>query len=655
MKQFLALIALIFLFSACTPKKDDPRVNPMGGGGVDVGNLTAAAIPNTNATVSIMGWKSNVSGNALIVKNEHGSELEFKRSEITELASPNALSLQMYLNSRFPDRDYKIININGLEGVRADIGKSNSESNSDIFLISEQKDFLHIQSRLSSKESGISEGEKIILTVRVKYLGVPYENSPNKTVVLKSRNNSNTNDYAYSLAGDCFYYKGECTTNNRVVSIGYDRYLQIGLAGYDHGRIVELGSETEVPYENIRIEGDYLIGPISKTSISDIYTVFTPKSLKPDNGYGDLKAGYVYLIRTISWPDEDLVTKVRVDKLDSDSITLTYQKLAYVKQAELQKQIDQLNAFTEKYEKPLSEGEVTLYNRATYKNYYYASFNFEYSTSGNMFITHNGWDLTFQTGCSGKPSFTVPHTGSALGDIVDLGKKSLTSVTRGDFPDPNLYKRDCGTEIKVGNTYGIYHHIYSEEVGTTIAAVQVLDMAVDASWVRLKFRRIHMGKGEHFQKWEQLAFPAEIQTVKLEAEGRKSSFFIFDNLRGDAPTSYHSDYFSWNPESSYLSIDDRPYGNEKGFYNLGKNVRLEDVNLETVKSVSGKFVRFLWYEQDQRAEKFEVGDIIVINAENYYNKAIVAMRVESIEQNKSMTISVRYLDRAHAPYAEKVQ
>ena len=280
-----------------------------------------------------------------------------------------------------------------------------------------------------------------------------------------------------------------------------------------------------------------MVAPLSNIPISDIYTAFSPKDPHKDQDTIDLKEGYVYLVRTISWPYEDLITKMRVEKLHGGkSAKITYQKLVYVKKEELQKQVDSINKNTIENEMPISNGEVMLYNRSVWNNYFYASFNFQYSTSGNMFITHNGWDLLLSNGCSGKLNFDVPHTGSGIGQVVDLGVKDIGAVELADFPDPNTFKSGCGTDVVKGHTYAVYHYDYGDEMASAIfGAVQVVDIDPTNKWVQLKFRRIKIGPADYFQKWERLSVPQGIQKIVLENtnDWLAARFNPFINKRGD--------------------------------------------------------------------------------------------------------------------------
>jgi len=651
MKKLMILIAMLCVV-ACSPKDGDKGQDPLrANGGVDVGNMTSAIVPQTNASISYPNnWSSTSASNVLSVKNKSGSSIEAKKSEITDLSSPSAASLQQYLKTKYPDRSYKIVSFNGFEGVRAELVDTPSAKSSDLYIVSELKDFIHIQSNLKKDDNGIAEGDDIILTVRVKYQGVPYQNAQVKTVTLEARTNSTSVDrHAYSLWGDCYTYSDQACNPSGGVAVAYERNFLIGTAGYDHGRVVELGPESQILFDSIRVDGDYLVAPLSNIPISDIYTAFTPKDLQVDQDSIELKEGYVYLVRTTSWPDEDLITKMRVEKVNGgDSAKITYQKLVYVKKDELQKQIDSINKNTIDNEMPISNGEVLLYNQSVWNNYFYASFNFQYSTSGNMFITHNGWDLSLSNGCSGKLSFSVPHTGSGIGQATDLGSKDIGAVALTDFPDPNTYKQDCGIDVVKGHTYAVYHYAYGDDTASAIfGAVQVVDIDPTNKWARLKFRRIKIGPADYFQKWVGLAVPQGIQKVVLEKtnDWLTARFYPFINKRGDQGSHYYEeiDFSAYSGSQDYLSTDSRPYGNKRGFYKLGNNVAFDSVTIADVEALKGKF---------DRDVQFTKGDVIAVLLDNYYDRTVMVMRVDEHKPNQSVELSIKYLERAKAPYSD---
>lgn len=657
MKYVLAM-ALTILILGCSNKGSNGNgqinsVKTQSDGGVDVGNMTMGIVPQTKATLTYpKSWSANTTSSSLSLQDVSGSKIDAQKAELKDLSSPNPTSLQQYLKGKFPTRDYKIVDINGLKGVRADIVSTNTEKQSDIYLVSEVNDFLHIQSSLKKDNDGIIKGDEIISTVRVKYNGEALINSKIGTVTLNAYSVNGQTDMkaAYSFKDDCYsYVDSGCRGVSVLFGNGGGAHFSVGNAGYDHGRIVDLGPKEEVPFESIKIDGEYLVAPLTKISIADIYTAFSPKDQHAELDYTDLKEGHVYLIRTISWPEEDMIIKLKVDSLTPDkSVSLTYQKLIYVKPDVLKKQVEDINKFTLENEKPINEGEVTLHNQSIWKNYFYASFNFENSTSGNMFITYNSWDINFSNGCSGKPVLTVPHTGSAIGKVVDFGNKDIDTIQKDDFPDANLYVRDCGQEIQKGRVYGVYHHRYDENIGAIYGAVKILDIAPDNSWVRLKFRRIYLGKAEHFQKWVELKFPETIQSVKLEKSSNSNArvFYPFIGKTGLEGSHYY-EQISFNPSeygnADRLFTDYRPYGKDRGFINLGQNKDINTITLAEIEKHKGSLENYADLKQ---------GDLIAAYLENYYDKTVMLIRIDELKVGQSTTLSYKYLVREKAPYSD---
>jgi len=650
MKSTLVLLTLLSLtLAACSPRGSQRSEPSKAQGGVDVGNLQSTDVPATSAWMSYpSNWNSSKTGTELKLQNSSGSSVRAERAQIPDLASPTAISLQRYLQSKHPTRQYKIINLNGLEGVRADLLNNADRRQSDLYLVSELRDFIHIESDLLQTSGGIAQGEAILLTVRIRYAGVPYPSHAPKTVTIGQIEQQDTETSVYSLQDDCFSYSSDCQTRQGVGIGFYEKELNIGLAGYDTGRVVELGTQLQVPFEAIRVEGEFLVAPASTTPLSDIYTMFTPRNPQKDQSRLELKEGSVYLIRTISWPDEDMITKVRVDKLTAHSATLTYQKLVQVTTTTLQKQVDQLNQYTLEFEKPRERGEVTLFSRSHWDSSPYASFNFEYSTSGNMHITHNSWDLMFENGDDGKPTLSSSYSGSGLGQVIDMGVMDLNAVKLSHFPDPNGFSRDTdGAQARLGHTYLVYTYDYSSDQNSAVfGAVQVLSLDPQGKWVQLRFRRLQVRQADHFQKWISLTTPQGVQTVTLQktADSRTSVFLPFITKRADQGSHYYEDisFSDYGPQDSYLRVDSRPFGADRGFFKLGAGRALESVTLAEIEALRGQFSHYA---------PLEAGTLYAVLLENYYNKTVMVMRVDRLQPG-STQLSMRYLARAKTRYSD---
>lgn len=329
-----------------------------------------AVIPKTNALVMVpMLWRKSIENEVLVVTGQGNSRIALTKTEFKDLASPSVPSLTQYLKTKYPERKYSAFNVNGLSGLRADIEKTDKLTKSDIYLVSELKDFIHIDAKIEKSDFLSDMGETILGSVRIKYKGVALERTPPKTVMIQSM--LNLKDKVVDQKGD-YSFLNQCyprvdkDCNSVGVTFGYstDTSLEISAAGYSHGRIVDLGDSKDVPFDSVYTSGNFLISPKTKTPIEDIYSAFLPKNRQPEFERIDLEVGHVYLIRTIKWPDEDLITKIKVESIKiDDSVVLTYQRLILVPPSELKKQVDEINKHTVEFEQPRDDGEVILFNR----------------------------------------------------------------------------------------------------------------------------------------------------------------------------------------------------------------------------------------------------------------------------------------------------
>ncbi len=265
-----------------------------------------------------------------------------------------------------------------------------------------------------------------------------------------------------------------------------------------------------------------------------------------------------------------------------------------------------------------------------------------------MFVTRNSWDLSLFNDCSGNLSFSVPHSGSGLGQVTDLGKKDISAVALSDFPDPNNFKRDCGTTVAKGHTYAVYHYDYGDNNASAIfGAIQVLDIGPNNKWARLKFRRIKVAAADYFQKWFPLSTPQGIQSINLEKTSNwlTTRFYPFINKRGDQGSHYYEeiDFNSNSDSSDYLSTDSRPYGKNRGFYKLGENISFENISVTDVEALKGKFENY---------PRFEKGDVFAVLLDNYYDRTVMIMKIENRVPGQSVQLSIKYLSRAKAPYSD---
>ncbi|RYZ91487.1 MAG: hypothetical protein EOP04_00020 [Proteobacteria bacterium] len=489
MKKLMSLLLMI-LVSACAGAKAESE-NTVDGG-VDVGNAHVANVPQTYVSLSYPGtWSTTESTDVLTISNTSGSRIEASRARFSESIPPSLSSVETLMREKYPQRLYKSLIIKGSPAIRADLVDTAEGKESDIYVLTNDDGLIHIHSDLKAIEDGISEGEEVIATVQVKFVGVPYINQKKTTVILGSpivgKNRSQ-----YSFYKNCYVGTNECYG---AASVAYsaprwNAELELSIK---QGRIVELGPDSEVPFDSIRITGSFLEAPSSRVPLADIYTVFTPQDPKAERNTATLKEGYVYLIRTVNYPFEDSIAKVRVDKIDYKfAAALTYENLVYVEKEKLESTASAANAGKESQ----TEGEITLYSYSIWKNVAYATFSF---------LTGRGGEHMLSSEVSRLGLVNDERTGNLVfGEIssgtktIDLGLKPLSEVSNTDFSDTELQllNRTSDAEVITGHTYMVYSN---SKYGPNAAAMpgdihgvlKVLEVDTDEGSVKFKFKRLN--------------------------------------------------------------------------------------------------------------------------------------------------------------------
>lgn len=314
--KVINLIIVSFLLFSCAGNKEN-TINPQtvkAQGGVDVGNMSSS-VPQTNAYFELIGnWKSKIEGNLLILENASFSKIEAQKVNLDGLSSLTTEDLIAHLKVKYPDREYKPIKLNELAGVRAELTNTNQTRSSDIYLIAEGKDLIHVATDLKDTDDGFTEGEKIISTVRVKFKGVAFKNSSAITVNFNHQKENKL--YKYSVTHAC--WSSEVCSGSMIEVKDYSLSVS--------GNIVELGYENDIPFDSIQVDSEFLIAPNSKFPISDIYA--------DDRGQSSLrmKEGFIYLIRIDDGPEAGLIIKfVFYGDILLENMEFTFQKLVAVK------------------------------------------------------------------------------------------------------------------------------------------------------------------------------------------------------------------------------------------------------------------------------------------------------------------------------------
>lgn len=652
MKLLLLAISCFFVFACADSRKGSNTVNPLptkSQGGVDVGNKTSQ-IPATNVYITHpVTWPAHVTKrsaaatiietNKLVISNSIGSTIEASRTYL-DLASPTPFSLEKYLEAKFKteNRNYEYFEVNGLKGVRANIVDTDSEKVSDIYLISELNEIIHIKSTLKNDGNDFVTGESIISSARLKYKGVAISNSQVKQITMSYSKST----YSFLDESFCIEMKAYCQSPYLIYSspktyIKNDPHkLALNSDNGQTGRFVKLGNSSEISFDSIQIQGEYLIAPTMSFLIEDIYSTFSPKNQKKENLEVIPEIGDIFLIRTVDWPKEDLITKAQIIEITSaGTITISYQKLIYVPAQDLNANIDEMNKNTILNDVERSEGEVVLYNEDTWKNKDFSRFNFKFSSTGNRFITNGSWDFNFHGCGDGKAAYL--DIGNGMGKVVDFGFKDIANIAKSDFPNLKKYSTSqCNVRIEKDKTYGVFLHKGGSNHGSTYGAVNVLEIGENNSWVRLKFRRISIGSTEHYQTWIEKSDAMKENQVFTQSP---------DYDYADENFNFMLLKFSREPNLN-ISLNGElcDYVNECGVLNLGRDINFNDITLEEIISKKGKFL----YKST-----VEEGDVIAVWREDHIIKTIAVIRIDEITKEKSVQFQQRFLYEALADYQDE--
>lgn len=598
-------------------------------GGIGVGNLRnkAEEIPDSKMMISYNeSWKSAIKSNKLILESKYGSIIEAKLTKGSELNIPPGKNLQSYMTEEQPEHQWRLVDVEGLKGVRGDQLLNENEKSTIVYLASDSSDFIQVTAYLKNNPLDQKEGEEILGSVRIKYLGKPIINSPVKKVALNH----------YGSFADDYFPLDRYTPVNSVASYfpGGDNILKIGAAGAQWGRIVDLGPNSEVPFDKIQIRGKYLEAPQGAIPLDDIYTVFTPNTLTKGQNSLKLQEGHVYLIRTIDWPEEDLITKIRVESLASGKRVITYQKLVYVDPRVLQKQVDQMVEYSKKYEQPISTGTVTLYERVKWDSYPHASFSFEYSSSGNVHITNNGWDIRFEA-YNNQPYLFASRSGSEASALIPFSHMDFNQIQKKDFPK-SIRGYPERIVMQKDDIYGVYHKVYTEKggVGSIYGVLKVLDIAPDFSWVKLKFRRIALEAATPMLEWEELPVNSNVEKRLIDPT-RDQCHFRNCSLEPGSPIEFY--FTTFNGSTSYgkpeIHVDSRPFGSKRGFLKLKNKKNLKDYSLEEINHLKGDFV--------SRLTNYSSGEIYFVNFEDYEQRILMIFKIERVISEGKIEFSLR--------------
>lgn len=335
MKLILTAI-IVSVLMACTPSKNpapgksidmldiDGNSKPQEGG-VDVGpkgkqpyfyviyKKSLRPIPSTQLLVSVsFGWKEKALSNGLEITHYDGSKITITKASIDESDSaPTVECLKEYLKGKFPGRSYTDIQINGSAGVSAELTNTDGHLGTDIYLISELKDFVHIQMNLQHKDMVLVDGQTVLGSIQIKRDGETAPLSMSKHVTLGAGVASSEVPLEFAQSSP--------TSLKLVHSKKASSY------------IVEVTSGNgPKEFELIKVLGQEIsLGNDKMVPVEAIYSLFHSSNDRTlTRNTINLKVGGVYIVRTENGIFLDTVTKLLVESMDDGkSVTLKYETL----------------------------------------------------------------------------------------------------------------------------------------------------------------------------------------------------------------------------------------------------------------------------------------------------------------------------------------
>jgi hypothetical protein len=478
------------------------------GGGVDVGNFNVVNIPNSNLELDIpVEWKQQLSGDSVTLTTSYNGLIKVKPANFAGNQLLKAEEIINYMNAT-TGRSYRKLVINGLDSVEY---ASPNMLERDLFVISPTNKVINFTGVVNIKDT--KSFKTALRTIRFKFRGVKSlgHKDITKDIVVYTASGSDTNN-AVVFKDECAGYNCGYGVHSSLTS---DDILYIGTSGYSTGKVIDLGIDYK-DYDKINVSGDYILFPDTKVELDKIYSKFSTQKPTENLSRIKLKEGHVYLVRTINWPEEDMLFKMRVDNLNSGKdMTITFKRLVEVPARNLKRYVLDMNRYTEEVEAKKNSGIVTLYDRSLWAGGYAPStFNFFYGTRDNQFITRNSWDMGFDGG-----SRSVFRCSNSRCEIFSLGGVALDKIYLKDFPEPNyIGLKRSRAAIEVGNTYLImsYEYSYDYDAKGVWAAFTILDQEEGLKrWVKVKWKKF---------KSEKEVDPFILTNFHIDSSIKESSF-----------------------------------------------------------------------------------------------------------------------------------
>jgi hypothetical protein len=592
------------------------------GGGVDVGNFNIIKIPNTNLEADIpVSWKQQVSGSTVTLETVNNGLIKVKPADFNGNQLLKTDEIINYMNAT-TGRSYRKLVINGLDSVEY---TSSNMLERDLFVISPTNKVINFTGVVGTKD--VMAFEKALRTIRFKFVGVKSlgHKDVTKSIVVYSAANNDSND--------AIMFKDECSGYNCGYGVhsllNREDTFEIGYGG----KIIDLGIDY-LDYDKVRVSGEHILFPKTKVELGKIYSKFSTQ--KPTEVLSEikLKENHVYLIRTINWPAEDMLFKMRVDDLESGKgMTITFKRLVEVPRYNLERYVIDMNRYTETVEAKKSSGIVKLYDRNLWAGSYAPStFNFYYGTRDNQFITRNSWDIGFDGG--ERSEF---HCFGDRCEIFSLGKTDLENVELKDFPEPNsIGLKRSRAKIEVGNTYLImsYDYGYDYDAKGAWAAFTVLEQEEKLKrWVKIKWKKLKSYKETDPFVFTNFHHDNSIKESTFERRYGHSLYADFVGIE--------------NYCSSDISLSDDRFSFSSNFQGGTHKVKkkLEDITLKDLDE--NKFKVDLFTGRRRMHSFYQPGDRYIYRAKTLWEDLVIAFEFLSYT-SKDVTIRYKVLSAGQA-------
>lgn len=335
MKLVISAVMIAWLLVACTPQQNltpgktldfleqDGNTKP-GDGGVDVGpkgknprvfalnKKTLRPIPSTHLFVSVsFGWTESALPNGLELNHQDGSKVVITKASVDGNETPTLEALKKHLQAKTPSRTYSAIQINDSVGLSAEYTTHDGGIESEVYLISEQKDFIHVRLVDRHKTLVLFNTQNVLASIQLQKPGVQPTLSMKREVKLR--------------AGIPSHQVPLLFAQNSPMS------LNANDSSKTSGYILELTQFNGADdFDKVSATEDGLVFGDNKTLCDEqVNKIFqSGESLELEQSV-ELKLGGIYLVRTQNGPFQDIVAKVLVESIEpGHSVTLKYQTLA---------------------------------------------------------------------------------------------------------------------------------------------------------------------------------------------------------------------------------------------------------------------------------------------------------------------------------------